>query len=174
MSWLNANGPAIQALATVASVLITTVLAIITARYVRLTRETLEFTKAQQSAAFEERRQRLLSLIFNLRVIATSFPSDRSHAEQIRHVSLWSQSDPDQVRTLAVSFGQAAGELAGEAWRHLATIRELAMQVQNTPTGIGVDWSKFPWERWSSAIQGSERCLLSVVDLVNPPRAKAT
>lgn len=173
MSWFNANAPAIQAIATLASVLMAVVLALITARYVRLTSEILatarlelDFMKAERSAAFEERRRRLLSLIFHLRMIATVFSSEHGRAEQIRHVPLWSESDPDDLRILAVSFGSAAAELAGEAARHLATIRELAMQVQRTPTAVGVDWNRFAWDRWSSAIQGAERCLQSVANIV--------
>lgn len=42
MNWLNANAPAIQAIAALASVLVTVALAIITWRYVRLTRDLVE------------------------------------------------------------------------------------------------------------------------------------
>jgi hypothetical protein len=114
----------------------------------------------------------LLSLILNLRMIATSFQGDKAHAEQIRNVSLWPESDAQELKSLAVSFGPQATELAAEASRHLATIRELAIGVQQTPTSMGVDWNKFPWNRWSSAIQGAERCLLSVVSIIEPPRPR--
>jgi hypothetical protein len=70
MAWLNANAPAIQAIAMVVSVVVTGVLVVITARYVGLTnhlvtnaRETLAFMRAERTATIERQRTTLVGLI---------------------------------------------------------------------------------------------------------------
>jgi len=175
MSWLNNNAPAVQAIAAVVSVLVTTVLAFITWRYVRLTgelsetaRQELHFLKGERAAQKQEARQHLLTLILHLRKIANQFSGGPSQGEQIRKVTLWSDSSLDDLRSLAVAFGPTVADLAAEASRHLSTIAELAISVQQTPRATGVDWIRFDWTRWKQAIEGAERCLVSLLDRVEP------
>jgi len=170
MTWLNSNAPAIQAIAAVVSVIVTVILAYVTTKYVMLTRElvrngqeNLQFIKEERKADLGERKGRLLALIWHLRMIATSLPDTPSKGEQIRSVAFWSESETQELRALASTFGTFAAELASEAARYLATLAELGKMVQETPPARGVEWNKFPWERWHAAFQGAERAMTSLV-----------
>lgn len=170
---LNTIAPTIQAAAAVAATVLTAVLAWITARYVRLTRdlvattrEELELLRADRATSAAERRVRLQAMILNVRIIATSLPRNRDHAEAIVNAPLWSPSDPDIIANLAAAYGTSAAELAAEATRHLAVLRELATAAQSEPQIDTITWERLPWDRWNEAIGGAERSLTSVATMV--------
>lgn len=124
--------------------------------------------KEERAAPSDEKKYALLSLLHQLRLVATSLPQERSTGEQIRNVTLWPESDPAMLRNLAASFGMTPANLGAEAYRHLATIAERAKSVQHTPRAKGFDWSKFDWSRWSRALEGAERCLVSLATAIEP------
>jgi hypothetical protein len=84
-------------------------------------------------------KHELLSLLHQIRQIATSLPRDRAKAEQVRNVTLWPDGDSARVRTLAATFGMTAAQLAAEAHRHLMTVAESPRSVQQTPRQLGFE-----------------------------------
>jgi len=155
------------------SALVTSILVGVTWRYVRLTRELaetarreLDFLQAQHAAGIDERKRRAFALIWHLRAIANALPAGNADSEKIRQVALWQPTDLDELRRLAVPFGTEIAELASEAARHLATLAELAKDVQEKPLMRGPLMNLLPWDRWTTARSGAERCLTSITTLI--------
>ena len=115
----------------------------------------------------DPRKAELLSSIYQVRMTLGSLPHEKSEGEKIRGVSLWSKHTSDSIRALAASFGMTAANQAAEAHRHLATVADLASQVQRTPRNKGFDWSHFDWVRWFDSLGGADRCLVSLSDQVD-------
>ena len=115
-----------------------------------------------------EKKQQLLSLLHQTRLITHEFPRDRSQAEQIRKVTLWPEADTALLRELAVPFGKDAANLAAEAHRHLSTLAATARSVQQTPRGRGFEWARFDWNRWIEELNATERTLVSLASTVDP------
>jgi hypothetical protein len=99
--------------------------------------ELLEADRADQAA---ERKRSLLSTIAYLRARTSTCPNDKSRAEEMRAVTLWSDTDVLLLRSLAISFGTMAASLATEAAGHLAVLAERVREVRNTPEEKGVRW----------------------------------
>jgi hypothetical protein len=115
-----------------------------------------------------EKKQQLLSLLHQTRLITHEFPRDRSKAEQIRQVTLWPDGDTALLRELAVPFGKDAANLSAEAHRHLTTVAATARSVQQTARERGFDWARFDWNRWIEELNATERTLVSLASTIDP------
>ena len=115
-----------------------------------------------------EKKQQLLSLLHQTRLITHELPRDQSKAEQIRQVTLWPDADAALLRELAVPFGEDAANLGAEAHRHLTTVATTSRSVQQTPRERGFDWARFDWNRWIEELNATERTLVSLASTVDP------
>jgi hypothetical protein len=176
-TWLNANAPAIQALAGVASLVIAAALAVITWTYVRLTRDLvtaadrqIQLVLERESRTRSEQKTRLTARIENLRTAIGELAAPKpAGARAILNVTLWSEDHVAELQQLAAGFGRAHAQNAAEAARYLLTVRRLASEAQATPPSRGVDWERFDWATWHRAVEGAERGLTSLLsDLGNP------
>jgi predicted nucleotide-binding protein len=123
---------------------------------------------SESNPALTAQKSELLTLAFQLHVTVTSLPTERAKAEQIRQVTLWTDSQLATLRTLAASFGLPAATYASEAAQSLATVQSMADDVQATPRSRGFDWAKFDWERFCRRIETAERNLLNLLSEVEP------
>jgi hypothetical protein len=136
MHWLNLNAGAIQALSSVATVLLTAVLAGITWRYVKLTHRLLH-GQLQASAA---RRRELRTQIAALKVFLDPLPSpddqrlSRSildHSNGLRGFSF------NRFRELASEVSVEAGSQAVEVENHVAWLANLIREIRAVPSLTG-------------------------------------
>ena len=154
--WLNQNSAAIQAVATVVSVLVTAALALITWRYVRLTRTLAEATQAQAEflrQAVKARKRELLAVVKMLRILVGHLPEIRQHGEQMRGAATWDNNDLADLKRLASEFGTLAGQRAAVATSSLLWLKERLDEVKATNPGLGVNWNDFSWDRWESELK---------------------
>ena len=162
VKWLNQNSAAIQAVATVASVLATAALALITWRYVRLTRTLAEATQAQAEflrEAVKARKRELLAVIKMLRILVGSLPEIREHGEQMREAASWDSNDLADLKRLASEFGTLAGQRAAVATPSLLWLKERVDDVKATDPRLGVNFNDFPWDRWDSELKRAKENL---------------
>lgn len=120
------------------------------------------------AAPSADKKQQLLSLLHQTRLITHELPREQSKGEQIRGVILWPDADAALLRELAVPFGTAAANLGAEAHRHLGTIAAMVREVQQTPRERGYQWNRFDWSRWIAELDATERTLTSLATVVDP------
>ncbi len=162
VKWLNQNSAAIQAVATVVSVLVTAALALITLWYVRLTRTLVEATKSQAEflrEAVKARKRHLLAVVKMLRILVMSFPEIRQHGEQMRGATTWDNNDLADLKRLASEFGTLAGQRAAVATSSLLWLKDRVDEVKAIKPGLGVSWNDFPWDRWDSELKRAKENL---------------
>ena len=98
--------PAVQAIASIASVCVTLMLAFVTYRYVQLTQSLAEAAneqlRMQRHSAASEAAQ-LLTLVDLLSGSVKKCPASERDAEQIRSIPIWKQSELTRLATLAAS-----------------------------------------------------------------------
>jgi len=118
MAWLNANAGAIQAISSVFGIVVTTVLVIITARYVGLTKTLAEAANAQskaRSAELEARRQELKSMVSLLSSALESVPAASPRADtdrKMRNATSTDDFDFGRFRQLSAQQDPKLGEYA--------------------------------------------------------------
>jgi len=137
LGWILPVSAAVQAIATV-------VLVVITARYVRLTRQIVETGRQQLSdarAILEAQtgvgRARLLALA--KRFLDTLEPlADRGiPQEQLRRSAMWSQGEEQRFFELATSVGGPFAEKASEIAAGLAWVRQLHSRITSLSENLG-------------------------------------
>jgi hypothetical protein len=155
LDWLNRNAPAVQALASIASVLLAVALVWITGRYVRLTRDVAKAAQEQlryQKQSGESDVARLLTMVKIFRVAVREFPDQQQDAERIRDVPLWKHGEVSTLASLAPTV------LGRDAHVHhtvqaLNWLRDKADEVQQTKRDEGYQWNAFPWTEWTNHVQ---------------------
>lgn len=122
MNWLNAHASAIQALASVATLGVTVVLAVLTGRYVRLTKsiadtawQQMQYVKLAATTARKQTAVSLEALSKRLRVPLASLDPNVPKPKQVREYSLLSQQDISDLETLARDVSDDATRFAGKA-----------------------------------------------------------
>ena len=150
--WLDTHAPAVQALAALATCILTAVLAFVTWRYVRLTTALAQAANAQieaQRQAAAAQRLRFVQIAARLGIAVRSFPDDRNHSK-IRGAVLWRDEDVTQLTTLAAILGVPMvidAETAAISLRWLADrvrcVKSLRQDAMNAGTRIPADeWAK--------------------------------
>lgn len=152
LNFLNENAPAIQALAAVVTMGATIVLVIVTKRYVRLT-EGLATTARGQLAHTEQvavsRRRQLKSLVKALRVHVRTLPTSRERAAKIAQASVWDDADIIALLELAGEAGDKAATTAANAAPAFRWLKDQVAEVKAADKTKGVDWPRFPHDRWA-------------------------
>jgi hypothetical protein len=181
LHWLNLNSGAIQALASVLTLAVTGVLAIITWRYVRLTKDLADVARAQlqgqhEAAAARQRELRTLSEILRMHLLSIPVGDDPRLSQAIlSQVVEWTDFDFDRLRALASELNEVAGGLAAIAENRMKWIGDLVHKIRATPPGIGYDWSKFPRQEfnqaWVDAYAAAGRIIKSLDEIDGKPAA---
>jgi hypothetical protein len=168
---LDRHAGAVQAIAGIASLMLTAALAVITAVYVRFTWDLVKAARSQAAAATAQlheaqrkriaRRDRLHSLIQGLLRLVRDLPTERQHAdEQIRRVDIWTDTAVEDLSNLGVEFDLNAKlgvVVPGLRWLS-ARVRE----VQAVRPEAGYDWRKFPWNDYESTLRTTHEMLRSM------------
>jgi hypothetical protein len=171
LSFLNDNAPAIQAVAAVFSFVVTLILAIITWKYVQLTRTIAAATKSSLDLNAETRRARerqLDGLVTMVEQRLAMLPTDLQDAESIRGASTWGDGELFDLHQLAAEEGHDPGAAAAELIGRLRWLQEQIVTVKSTPREKGVDWPRFPWHRWREELSKARSEIPRIrLDLMN-------
>jgi hypothetical protein len=166
MHWLNLNAGAIQALSSMAYVLLTAVLALITWRYVKLTHELL---RGQLKAAAARRRE-LRAQIAVLKAFLDPLPSPDDqrlsgrildHSNDLRDFSF------NRFRELASEVSAETGSQAAELEGHVTWLVNLIREIRAVPPLTGYRWSDFPKKDYDTHVRFAIGALSQVVEQLN-------
>jgi hypothetical protein len=176
--WLNANAAGIQALGSVATVLLTAVLAWITWRYAKLT-ERLVSAQLGEAAA---RRRELRTQAEVISTFLRDLPSQDDPRLSVAILSYFNDLrdfSSNRFRALASEVIVEAGRQAAAVEEHgtwlINLVRDIRAAPRPTPRGVneplgtetkGYDWSTFPRKdydtRLRSAVDALQRLLAEV------------
>ena len=153
--WLNRNAAAVQALASVFSVIATIVLLRITREYVLLTQELAraarEQLRFQQRTAATEAAQ-LITLIDVFLGSLKRFPSDKAAGDALRTVALWKHPDVSNFGSLAAAVLGSRPEVQ-RAIQRLNWLHTAVDRVQQSTKQGKVNLGDFPWNDWPRQIK---------------------
>jgi hypothetical protein len=164
LDWLNRNAPAVQAFASVCSVVVTIVLLRITWQYVGLTQELARAAREQlrfQERAVMSEAAQLVTMVDVFLGNLKRFPTAETDGDQLRALALWKHSDVTAFGSLAASVLGTRTEVQ-RAIQRLNWIRTTAEHVQQTAKDGGNGWHDFPWQDWTRQI-GEARTALQAV-----------
>ena len=164
-SWLDRNAAAVQALASIATVLITCALAWITRKYVLLTQE-LAVT-AREQLRFQQHSERsdvaqLLTLIEMCLGNLSRVPTREQDADRLRDVSLWRHSDESRFASLSASV-LGSSPMIHQAVQALNGVRAKIDGLRQLPADQAVGPS-FSWTQWSREVINARTALRAVRD----------
>lgn len=170
MKWLNENAAAIQALSGLAVLVVTGLLALLTSRYVRLTREIANASLEQvrlfrESVRLDLQRNAsaLKALALRLRVgIGQELNPGPPNHKQLRAFAILTDREIADLQTLANRVGGQAITSASDAAAHLRVIYETVQTAKGINETIG--WIPTPEDaaRWKKAIEGAHRALQEI------------
>jgi hypothetical protein len=164
LDWLNRNAPAVQAFASVCSVVATIALLRITWQYVGLTQELARAAREQlrfQERAVMSEAAQLVTLIDVFLGTVKRFPTAEADSDQLRAVALWRHGDVTKFGSLAASVLGSRPEVQ-RAIQRLNWIGTTAEHVQQAAKDGGNGLHDFPWEDWTRQI-GEARTALQAV-----------
>jgi hypothetical protein len=163
MDWLSHNAGAIAALTAIATAIATITLAVITWRYVRLTKTLADAANAQilaQADAKQTKRRALATYIAVLRNALGTIPSGNvpNVHERIRNSTDWKDFDFGRFRVLAAEVSPAAGQIAAEIESKLRRLEAIVDSVREMPLSVsrlgGVrSWSPQQWAEWEEIVR---------------------
>jgi len=169
MNWFKENAAAIQALSSVAGLLVAGVLAWLTARYVRLTRDiatsSLEQVKDIREAArvIQQQNARALeSLALRMRVALGKLNSDAPKHKELRAFSLLTEQDIADLQALARRVNDRVIISASEAAGALRAIHGMLQTAKNINEGTGWIPTDQEARSWKTAIETAHRTLQEV------------
>ncbi len=152
LGWIHDHALEVQALAAIASVLLTGVLVGVTVNYVRLTKTLASAASAEaerQRQATRAQRLRFCSVVGRLEVLVGNLPESRDES-RIRAALVWTDEDIDQLLALAPSMGEATAVDAESALPSLRWLARWIRYVQFVPAMIGIDWDQYiPAADWA-------------------------
>jgi len=169
MDWLNQNASAVQALAAVATLIVTGALALLTGRYVRLTRriadsalEQVEHSKLTSRTAQKQAARALDALSKRIRVPLSGLDRPAPRHDQLLDYSLLSQSDISDLEELARQVSEDAIRFAGKAAVSLRKIMGFIDEARHINRLTG--WSpKAPQIKdWEVAVDAAPKMLLEL------------
>jgi hypothetical protein len=160
LSWLNENASAISAMSAIATLLVTSVLAILTARYVYLTGE-IARTTSEQARLLQAATRRaealthtgLQMLAIRLRSALIDLEADAPPDSTIRAFSLFSAGDIDQLEALARGTSPEAQAQAMPVALALRWLFGLVQRVQATERGFGYRYTKKEVDEYKDTVQ---------------------
>ncbi len=150
-NWLDHHAAAVQALASIATVLITLGLAWITRKYVLLTQDLA--VAAREQLRFQQHSERsdaaqLVTLIELCLGNLARLPAREEDSERLRDVSIWRHGDVSKFATLAATVLGSSPPIH-EAVQGLNAIRAKVDALRQAPgeqrVGPSIQWSE--WQR---------------------------
>ncbi len=161
--FLNANAGAIQAMASLATSIVTLVLVFITWRYVRLTGRLAEAATAEmvfREEAGAEKWRELNAHTKLIRGMLSGLPVTEQDADRrMRQVTSWEPADVMRLQRLAARLDRGAGERAAAVVAAMTWLGERVREVKNSDPEAGYDWAAFPWSRWRKETETATRGL---------------
>jgi hypothetical protein len=166
MEWLKNNSAAVQALASIATLIVTATLAILTARYVRLTKsiagsamEQVDHLKDASRTFTINAAKGLAALSARLRVPLEGLrPRGLSH-RALREYSLLSDEDVRDLESLARQVSPDASRYAAKAAVSLKKLVALMARARAVSEGHGWAASTQELQDWNEAIDSGPKML---------------
>lgn len=166
MNWLDTHASAIQALASIAAVAVTVVLAVLTWWYVRLTRSLADTALQQMEhvkhAATTARRQAAISLealAKRLRLPLAALDPTGPKPKQVREYSLLSRDDISDLEELAREVNAEAMRYAGKAAVSLRKILGVIEDAKPVNPTLGWRPSDTQVKVWVGAMDAGPKML---------------
>lgn len=166
MNWFNSNAAAVQALASVASLIVTVVLAVLTGKYVRLTRqiaqaalEQIQHIKLTSTTAQKQAARSLDALSKRIRLPLRNLNPDAPSHRQLREYNLLSQEDISALEALARDVNDQAAMYAGKAAVSLRKIVGLLAAARAKSPEQGWIASESQTSQWKEATEAGPRML---------------
>jgi hypothetical protein len=159
--WLNQNAAAVQALASVCSVMATVALLLITRQYVGLTQELARAAREQLQRTVESEAAQLMTLIDVFLGSLKRLPIAEADRDALRSVSLWKHAD-------VITFGSLAASALGSrpevqrAMQRLNWVHSNADRVQQSDPQVPFPWEQFPWDDWARQVDEARTALQAV------------
>lgn len=164
LDWLNHNAAAVQALASVFSVVATVVLLRTTRQYVTLTQELARAAREQlrfqqRAVASESAQLKTLTEVFlgSLKRL----PANESERDVIRSVTLWKHADVTTFGSLAASALGSRPEVQRVIQR-LNWLHATAERIQQTDPAAADPWLQFSWNDWMRQLNEARVALEAV------------
>ncbi len=168
--FLNSNAAAIQAIAALTTAVVTSVLALITWRYVRLTQGLAEAAQAElmfHEEAEAEKWRELNAYTKLIRDLLSGLPAgERDGARAMSQAASWEAGDLPRLQRLAARLDRSAGEHAAVVVAAMTWLGERLHDVKTTDPDEGVNWSKFPWSRWQREMTSAKTALDAIAAAV--------
>jgi hypothetical protein len=162
--WLNHNAAAVQALASVFSVVATVVLLRITRQYVALTQELARAAREQlrfQQRTVESEAAQLTTLIDVFLGSLKRLPVAESERDSLQTVSVWKHPDVSTFGSLAAAALGSRPEVH-RAIQRLNWIHANVERVQQSDPAAVFPWDQFPWSDWVRQIDEAREALQKV------------
>lgn len=166
MNWLTSNSAAIQALASIATLVVTATLAILTARYVRLTKsmagsamDQVQHLKDASRALTVNAAQALSALSARLRIPLNDLKSRGVTQRALREYSLLTQDDIRTLEELARHVSPDASRYAGKAAVSLKKMAALMARASAVSETVGWMASIQELQDWNEAIGAGPKML---------------
>jgi hypothetical protein len=187
ITWLNANSNAVEALGSVAAVLVsvgslsvTIVLARLTRRYVALTntiaaaaKAQAEFNSALQREAKEAATESLYHHAQRLKGVVNALPKDRPAVEQLRHFNLFGEGDLTELQRLTQLVGGEVYRQTTVALTGLRWLLGLIDRIKATPEGSGYVLSTQEERSYDRSVELLTQELATIVETCRPTRLHA-
>jgi hypothetical protein len=164
LDWLNRYAAAVQALASVFSVLATLLLLQITRQYVRLTQELAK--AAREQLRFQERTAaseaaQLTTLIDVFLGSLKKFPQGEADAQALRSVVLWKSADVSTFGSLAAGVLGSRPEVQ-QAIERLNWLHSTVDRAQQAAADDSQAAEQFPWDEWLRHLDEARHALQAV------------
>ena len=169
MDWLNQNASAVQALAAVATLIVTGALALLTARYVRLTRriadsalEQVGHLKLTSRTVQKQAARALGALSKRIRVPLSGLDRPAARHDQLLDYSRLSQSDISDLEDLARQVSEDAIRYAGKAAVSLREIMGFIEEARRINRLTGWSPKATQIKDWEAAVDAAPKMLLEL------------
>jgi hypothetical protein len=184
ITWLNANSNAVEALGSVAAVLVslgslsvTIVLARLTRKYVALTntiaaatQAQAEFNSALQREAKEAATESLYHHAQRLKGVVNALPKDKPAVEQLRHFNLFGEGDLTELQRLTQLVGGEVYRQTTIALTGLRWLLGLIDRIKATSEGAGYVLSHQEESSYSRSVELLTQELATIVETCRPMR----
>jgi hypothetical protein len=169
MNWLKENSAAIQALASLAALSVAVILAWLTYRYVRLTRDiatsSLEQVKHIREAVTIERERHaraLASLSLRIRTSFGGLNADVPRHKELRGYSQFTEREIADIEALARQVGGPVLDSASQTVASLRTMQDMIQKAKQINEVQGWIPTQQEMQAWRRAIESAHRGLQEI------------
>jgi len=162
VSWFKDNAAVIQALSSIAGLVVTGVLAWLTWNYVRLTREQVKHIREASRAILRQNATALEYLALRLRTgLGQYLPATPNHKDLRAFASL-GERDIADLQILARQVNDRAIISASDAAAHLRVILDMVQTAKGINEAMGWIPTAAEAGRWKTAFEGAHRALQEI------------